>query len=86
MTLEYGIVIALAGIVFGWGASWATLGNNLKTLKEQFSHSDQKNEVAHGALLQKMDSMAHITIRVAVLETKVFGKPHISQIQTETLE
>jgi hypothetical protein len=83
MTLEFGIMIALAGIIFGWGAGWATLGNTVKMLKDQFSLSDQKNESAHAALLLKMDTMAHVTVRVAVLETKVFGKPHISQIQTD---
>jgi len=78
MTLEIGILIALAGIVFGWGASWATLGQSIKSLKE--------NQEEHGRALQrlndKLDGFNHVSVRMAVLETKVFGKP-VQHVQME---
>lgn len=76
MSIELGAGFAIIGIIFGWGASWATQGANLKALKESLDRFLVTNADEHKTLLAKMDAIGRLEVRVAVLETKVFGKPH----------
>lgn len=71
MTIEVGVGIAILGIIFGWGASWASMGASLKSLRENLEQ--------HGELLKRLDSkldgIGEIKERVVALEVKIFGRP-----------
>ena len=63
MTIETGLIgvgLALMGIVFGWGASWATLGQKIESLRGVTER-----------LLNKMDQLGELPVRVESLDHRV---------------